>query len=149
MSSAAGPRPPLPPRASRHHSLGGWVLACTLTGLLPLMVALSRDFGVTWDEPVRQRFGERIIQYYKGEFAIDRFQNDGSRLYGGLFDVTAVGLQRLSPLDDYDVRHALNAVFGWLGIVACAALAARLAGPWAGLLAALLAATAPDTSGIR
>lgn len=139
MSLAADPLPP----ASVHHSLGRWLLVGTLAGLLPLMVALSRDFGVTWDEPVRQRFGERIIQYYRGEVGIDQFETDGSRLYGGLFDATAVGLQRLLPFDDYDVRHALNAFFGWLGIVACAALAAKLAGPWAGLLAAFLAVTAP------
>ncbi|MGH8637990.1 MAG: hypothetical protein ACREUZ_12725, partial [Burkholderiales bacterium] len=107
------------------------------------MVALSRDFGVTWDEGYRQRFGEQVVQYYEGEMGLDEFPTDGSRLYGGLFDATAVGLQRLLPFDDYNVRHGLNAVFGWLGVVACAAIGARLGGPWAGLLAAALAVSAP------
>ena len=129
--------------AARHLVVARWLLLGTLAALLPLMVALSRDFGVTWDELPRQRFGERIVEYYQGEIRIEQFETDGSRLYGGLFDITAVLLQRLLPLDPYNVRHGLNAVFGWLGIVACAALATRIAGPWAGLLAACLAATAP------
>jgi hypothetical protein len=129
--------------ASRHFSLGWWLLTGTLAVLLPLMVALSRDFGVTWDEAARQRFGEQVVRYYEDDFALEEFETDGSRLYGGLFDATAVALQRLLPYDDYNIRHALNALFGWLGIAACAALAARLAGPWAGLLAAILAVTAP------
>ena len=143
MSTAAGLLPPPPGSRSLHSSLGRWILLGTLAALLPLMVVVSRDFGVTWDELPRQRFGERVFQYYAGEVGIDRFETDGSRLYGGLFDGTAVGLQRLLPFDDYDVRHALNAVFGWLGIAACGALGARLAGPWAGLLAVLFAASAP------
>jgi hypothetical protein len=107
------------------------------------MIVLSRDFGVTWDELSRQRFGELIVEYYRGTIGIDRFQSDGSRLYGGLFDVTAVGLQHLLPFDLYAVRHGLNAVFGWLGIVACAALGTSIGGPWVGILSAMLATTAP------
>ena len=128
---------------SAHARVGRRVLVGTLGALLPLMILLSHDFGVTWDEPVRQGFGKLIVEYYQGKVGISRFQSDGARLYGGLFDVTAVGLQSVLPFDPYVVRHAWNACFGWLGIVACAALAARMAGPWAGLLAALFAATAP------
>jgi hypothetical protein len=118
-------------------------LAFTLLALLPLMVALSRDFGVTWDELPRQRFGERVFQYYAGDVGVEQFGTDGSRFYAGLFDVTAVALQQRLEYDDYDIRHALNAFFGWLGVVACAALATKLAGPWAGLLAAIFTASAP------
>ena len=73
------------------------------------------------------------------------FQTDrtGGHLYGALFDVTAVALEKVLPLDRYVVRHALNAVFGWLGIVACYALATRLGGPSAGLLAMVLLAVTP------
>ncbi|MGH9311199.1 MAG: hypothetical protein ACRD1U_17615 [Vicinamibacterales bacterium] len=136
-------QPVVPPRARGRRARAHWLLVCVVAALLPLMVGLSRDFGVTWDELPRQRFGERMLEYYQGQYAIDRFQTDGSRLYGGLFDLSAVGLQHLLPWDTYLVRHGLNAFCGWLGIVACALLAARLAGPWAGLLAAGLAVTAP------
>lgn len=130
-------------RAAVRRVRARWLVPCAVAALLPLMIFLSRDFGVTWDELTRQRFGERLVEYYQGEFDLERFETDGSRLYGGLFDLTAVGLQRLLPLDPYVVRHGLNAFFGWLGIVACALLATRLAGPWAGLLAAGFAAAAP------
>ena len=115
----------------------------TLAALLPLMVVLSDDFGVTWDEQPRQRYGELVFEYYQGKAGLDRFQTDGSRAYGGLFDLTAVSLQHLLPVDRYRVRHALNAVFGWLGVAACAALGARFGGPWMATLAALFAVTAP------
>jgi hypothetical protein len=137
------PTPPAPRPEGRRAKVGRRLLAGTVIALLPIMLGLSRDFGVTWDELPRQRFGERIFRYYAGEFGVERFGTDGSRFYGGLFDATAVALQRLLPFDDYDIRHALNAFYGWLGVAACAALATRLAGPWAGLLAALFAASAP------
>ena len=115
----------------------------TLAALLPLMVVLSGDFGVTWDELARQQYGESVFEYYQGRAGLDRFQTDGSRAYGGLFDLTAVSLQHLLPVDRYRLRHALNAVFGWLGVVACAALGHRFGGPWMATLAALFAVTAP------
>jgi 4-amino-4-deoxy-L-arabinose transferase-like glycosyltransferase len=129
--------------ASRRDLLSLWILVGTLAALLPLMIVLSRDFGVTWDELRRQRFGESLLEYYQGKISLDDFQTDGSRLYGGLFDLTAVGLQHLLPGDPYRLRHALNAVFGWLGVVACAALGTRFGGPWIGTLAAVFTVTAP------
>ena len=113
--------------------------------LLPLMVLLSPDYGVTWDERPRQAYGERVWEFYEGRVQLDRFQTDrtGGHLYGALFDLTAVALEKVIPLDRYVVRHALNAVFGWLGIVGCYALATRLGGPFAGLLALVLLAVTP------
>jgi 4-amino-4-deoxy-L-arabinose transferase-like glycosyltransferase len=132
-----------PLAASRRNVLGRWFMLGTLATLLPLMIVLSRDFGVTWDEPTRQRYGEEVFEYYQGTISLYHFQTDGARLYGGLFDLTAVWLQHLLPVDPYRLRHALNAVFGWLGVVACAALGTRFGGPWIGTLAALFAVTAP------
>ncbi len=113
--------------------------------LLPLMVLLSPDYGVTWDERPRQAYGEKVWQFYEGRVQPDRFRTDGTggHLYGALFDLTAVALEKVIPLDRYVVRHALNAVFGWLGIVGCYALATRLGGPSAGLLAMVLLAVTP------
>jgi hypothetical protein len=133
--------------AASRRDLGRWILVGTLAALLPLMIGLSRDFGVTWDELRRQRFGESLLEYYQGKISLDDFQTDGSRLYGGLFDLTAVGLQHSLPGDPYRLRHALNAVFGWLGVVACAALGTRFGGPWIGTLAAVFTVTAPGYFG--
>jgi hypothetical protein len=135
---------PIPERADR---VAKRLMAAGLVLLLPLMVVLSGDHGATWDELPRQAYGERIVRYYKGDIGVDRFPADGSHLYGGLFDVTAVGLQSLLPHDTYRVRHGLNAVFGWIGIAACALVARRVAGPWAGVLAIVFAATAPRQLG--
>lgn len=111
------------------------------------MVARSVDYGVTYDELPRQTYGEWIWQLYRGHRALESFAPDvagkNAHLYGGLFDVTAVALQRVLPLDRFVVRHGLNAAVGWIGIVACGLLATRLAGRTAGLLAMVLLALTP------
>ncbi len=93
------------------------VPASLLALLLPLMVLLSPDYGVTWDERNRQAYGEKVWQFYEGRVPPDHFRTDptGAHLYSAFFDLTAVALEKVIPLDRYVVRHALNAVFGWLG----------------------------------
>jgi hypothetical protein len=107
--------------------------------LLPTMLVLAADFGVTWDEPSRQANGWRTWLRYQGR--IDPRADDDP--YGGLFDVAAVALQHVVPRDRYHVRHLLNAGFGWLGIVGCAVLGWRIGGPGMALLAGALLALSP------
>ena len=109
--------------------------------LLPLLLWMSRDFGVTWDEIHRQANGERIWLLYHG--IVKEPATPAEHLYGGLFDVAAVGLQRLLPLDLYAVRHLLNAAFGWLGIVFCGLLIAPVAGWRAATLGMILLGLVP------
>ena len=113
--------------------------------LLPLMWWMSRDFGVTWDEIHRQANGERIWLLYQG--IVKAPATPAEHLYGGLFDVVAVGLQRLLPFDLYDVRHLLNATFGWAGIVCCGLLLSPAAGWRAATLAMVLLAAVPPYVG--
>jgi hypothetical protein len=122
-----------------------WLPAAFALSLLPFMVWTSGDYGVTWDELPRQLYGEEIWQYYEGRRPLDLFRanRSGAHLYGGLFEVGAIALQRTLDLDPYRIRHGWTAVVGWLGIVACGALAARLAGRAAGLLAMVLLALTP------
>ncbi|HEY2980575.1 MAG TPA: hypothetical protein VGJ22_05305, partial [Anaerolineales bacterium] len=115
-----------------------------LWGSLSLMVALSRDFGVTWDEDVQQEYGQLVFRYFASAF------DDQSALsfknlyfYGGMFDLLCVLVQKVVPADPYVVRHVINSVFGWLGIVFCGKLASRLFGVRAGLLAMGLLALSP------
>lgn len=109
------------------------------------MVALSRDFGFTWDERFQQKYGEEIWDYYHGRLPRESFDTDAGNqyLYGGLVEIVAISMQHLVPADVYVVRHAVNAVFGWMGIVLCGVLAGRLFGARAGWLAAILLATMP------
>jgi Dolichyl-phosphate-mannose-protein mannosyltransferase len=137
-------------RLRRCGSLGrldGYDLAAALLfGALILLVAFTfRDYAISNDEEVQQRYGELIVAYYASGFvdqALLHFKD--LYLYGGLFDVLAVGLERLLPLDTYAVRHALSALTGVGGIAAVWATARAIGGP----RAALLAAAALTTCGI-
>ena len=114
--------------------------------LLPLMVTVSPDFGVTWDEKIRQKNGEVVWDYWAGRLPRAHFEQDGQgySLYGGLFDVVCVGVQHVLPgVDRYVVRHAIGASLGWLTIVLAGLIARRLFGPATGLLTMVLLALSP------
>ncbi len=115
------------------------VAALLLFGTLIVLVAVTfKDYAISNDEEVQQRYGEMIIAYYASGFvdqALFHFRN--LYLYGGLFDVIAVGLEKLLPLDMYEVRHLLTALCGVGGLAAVWATARAIAGSRAGLLAAL------------
>ncbi len=113
--------------------------------LLLAMVLLSRDFGATWDERALQKYGEEIWNVYAGR--APRSSIDLSfgyvRLYGALVEVLSVTVQRLVPVDIWMVRHAVNSVFGWIGVIFAFLLGRRLAGERAGWLAAILLLAMP------
>jgi hypothetical protein len=112
--------------------------ALVFATLIALVAFTFNDYGISNDEEVQQRYGELIVRYYASgmtDQAVFHFRN--LYLYGGLFDVVAVGLERLLPLDLYAVRHLLSALTGVGGIAAVWATARSIGGPRAGLLAAL------------
>jgi hypothetical protein len=96
-----------------------------------------KDYAISNDEGVQHHYGELILAYYASGFrdqSIFTFQN--LYLYGGLFDIVAVALTYLVPIDPYDLRHILCVLTGIGGIGAAAATARLIAGPRAGLIAA-------------
>jgi len=112
--------------------------AAVVFGLLIILVLSTfGDYAISNDEEVQQRYGELIVTYYASSF-VDQglFHFRNLYLYGGLFDVFAVGLEKIIPLDTYAVRHVLSALTGVGGIVAVWATARAIAGSRAGLLAA-------------
>ena len=115
------------------------VAAMLLLGtLIALIVFTFGDYAISNDEEVQQHYGEMIIAYYTSGFvdqALFHFRN--LYLYGGLFDVVAIGLKKLLPLNIYEVRHLLTALWGAGGIAAVWATARAIAGSRAGLLAAV------------
>jgi hypothetical protein len=115
-----------------------WIIVISL---LPLMVTASLDFGVTWDEADRHENGRVIVEYFRGERP--REQAQYGTMYPGLFDVIPAWLERQYPVDRYVLRHKVNAVFGWIGIVFSGLLARRLFGSWSGNLAMILLAASP------
>lgn len=107
------------------------------------MVLASCDFGVTWDERDRHANGELIWKFFRGLRSRSSFLETGGHLYPGLFDVICAALDNWLPANRYVLRHAVNATFGWVGIVYAGRLAARLFGPWSGVLAMVLLAASP------
>jgi hypothetical protein len=109
-----------------------------LAALVVIGLCTFRDYAISNDEGIQHHYGELIISYYTSGFAdqgVFNFQN--LYLYGGLFDIIAVGLSHLIPIDPYDLRHILCALIGIGGIGAAAAIARLIAGPRAGLFAAI------------
>jgi hypothetical protein len=110
--------------------------ALVFVGLIVLVAVTFGDYAISNDEEVQQRYGELIVGYYRSGFADDAlFYFRNLYLYGGLFDVIAVGLEKIVPLDTYAVRHILSALCGIGGLAAVWATARTIAGSRAGLLA--------------
>ena len=109
--------------------------------LAALVVAVSltfKDYAISNDEGVQHHYGELIIAYYWSGYTVrDVFTFENLYLYGGLFDIIAVALGHVIPIDPYELRHILCALIGIGGIAASAAIARLIAGPRAGLIAAI------------
>jgi hypothetical protein len=107
-----------------------------IAALVVIALCTFRDYAISNDEGVQHHYGELIIAYYTSGFrdlGVFNFQN--LYLYGGLFDIVAVLLSHLFPIDPYDLRHILCALIGIGGIGAAAATARLVAGPRAALIA--------------
>ena len=79
-----------------------------LAALIVIVLFTFRDYAISNDEGIQHRYGELIIAYYKSGFrdeSLFHFQN--LYLYGGLFDIIAVALSHVVPIDPYDLRHIL------------------------------------------
>jgi len=109
-----------------------------LAALMVVALFTCKDYAISNDEGVQHHYAELIIAYYRSGFtdqSVFGFQN--LYLYGGLFDIIAVALSHVAPVDPYDLRHILCALIGIGGIAAAAATARLIAGPRAGLIAAI------------
>ena len=121
-------------RADRYDAAAA-VLFIALFGLVAFTF---RDYAISNDEEVQQHYAELIVAYYRSGFvdqSVFHFRN--LYLYGGLFDLIALGLQNLVPLEPYALRHLLTALTGIGGIFAVWATARAIGGSRAALLAAL------------
>jgi hypothetical protein len=114
------------------------IATCLLLAALAAVALFTfRDYAISNDEGVQHHYGELIVAYYRSGFADhDVFSYQNLYLYGGLFDIIAVGLARIVPIDAYELRHILCALMGIGGIAAAAATARLVCGPRAGLIAA-------------
>jgi hypothetical protein len=114
------------------------IATVALIAALVVMVCFTvKDYTISNDESVQHHYGELIIGYYRSGFKVrNLFSFENLYLYGGLFDITAVALAHVIPVDAYELRHILCAMIGIGGIAAAAATARLIAGPRAGLITA-------------
>lgn len=107
-----------------------------LAALVIIAVWTFQDYAISNDEGVQHQYGELIVAYYKSGFTDQSlFKLDNLYLYGGLFDIAALGLAQILPVDQYELRHLLCALIGIGGIGAAAATARLIAGPRAAFFA--------------
>ncbi|MBA3550565.1 MAG: glycosyltransferase family 39 protein [Nannocystis sp.] len=113
--------------------------------LAALALWIFGDYGVTWDEPPHLTYGNLIGRYYLSglqdtaalEFRTNYYYGGGYDAFGALFRWLA------APMSNTRAIHMLGGLVGVLGVIGTWRLARRLAGPFAGLVAALLLATNP------
>lgn len=124
-------------------------LAWLVFALLGLYVALNWDVhGISNDEEVQHVYGRLLVDFYTSGFRDhSAFEYKNLYLYGGLFDLIAAGLERVVPVDVWDLRHLLSALFGLLGLGAVWRLGRELGGEKAGLAALVILALTGAWSG--
>lgn len=114
-----------------------------------LMTGLSFDFGITGDEKVQKEYGEKVLNFYTS-FGKDQSALEYKNLYfyGGFFDMICAAANRyIGILDPYDMRHLINAIFGFLMMLFAALIAKQMAGWRGGFIALLLLAVSPQLFG--
>jgi Dolichyl-phosphate-mannose-protein mannosyltransferase len=122
--------------------------AALLVVLILLVIFTFHDYGVTWDEDVHNWYGVFVLDYYLSAFMDSRALHWQDLInYGAAFDMTAALINRISPFGTYETRHLLNGLTGILGLVGVWKAGRFLAGPRAGLFAAVLLATIPNYYG--
>ncbi len=110
-----------------------------LAALVVLVLLTYQHYAISNDEEIQQKYGELIIAYYLSGFTNRAlFELSNLYLYGGLFDVLVTLLGKAVPIDVYSIRHIVSALTGIGGIAATWATARLIAGPRAGLIAAVM-----------
>ncbi|MDR3466789.1 MAG: hypothetical protein P4M07_12660 [Xanthobacteraceae bacterium] len=124
------------------HDVYDVATAAVFIALTAIALLTLRSYAISNDEPVQHRYGELILDYYRSGL-LDRavFAFKDLYLYGGLFDILAVSLGKVIPIDAYELRHVLCLLFGLGGIAAVAATARQVGTPRAALFAVITLAT--------
>lgn len=121
-----------------------WATLALTLAYLALTVAGAFQVGTSWDEADHRHYGELALDAYTSLGADHAAATDRMRFYGALHAVAGALAERLLPFLHWPhARHLVTVAFGLLGFVYGVRLARHLAGPRAGLVAALLLATTP------
>lgn len=119
-----------------------------------LMTTVSFHYGITGDDLDQKIYGEKVLNFYTS-FGKDTSclhlkvgNKENLYLYGGLFSMISAAANRyIGGLDEYDMRHLINALAGFFAILFTGLLARRLGNWLTGFLALLLIASWPQFFG--
>lgn len=119
-----------------------------------LMTSLSFDYGITGDDLDQKLYGEKVLNFYTS-FGKDTSclhlkvgNKENLYIYGGLFNMISAAANRyIDGLDEYDMRHLINAIAGFLAILFAGLLARRIGNWMTGFLALVLLGTWPQFFG--
>ena len=113
--------------------------ALLLLGLMLLVLATFRVYGISNDEEAQSVYGHKLLSFYLSGFADQSaFHYKNLFLYGGLFDLVAALIDPLLSFGQYEERHLLSGLIGVIGVAGTWRLARYVGGPRAGWLAALM-----------
>ncbi|MDR0567413.1 MAG: tetratricopeptide repeat protein [Prevotellaceae bacterium] len=113
-----------------------WAFLGLMAVLLFAFPLMSRDAGMSGDEAFNIEQAKHVLRFYqtlgKDTVAISQYGRDGNiREYGQMPDnLSALVAAAFRAEDILAVRHLLNALFGWLGVLFAALLAYRVSGRW-------------------
>lgn len=105
--------------------------------MLVIMLFASKDFGISGDEVTQNTYGELVYKYFASggsEKEVLSFRNVYN--YGGFFDLLCVTVNKIFHFDEYNTRHFIIAIFGFLTILYTSLIAKFFKGWPAALLTA-------------
>ncbi|MDB5283776.1 MAG: hypothetical protein JWO06_2851 [Bacteroidota bacterium] len=117
--------------------------------LLVLMASVSHQYGISGDENFHRMYGHHIVNFYAtggaDKTAASTVGADSLMVYyGGLYDGTATLLSKALPsINEWNIRHFWNSVFGFFAMLCAALVAVEVAGWQAGLIALVFMAFSP------
>lgn len=119
--------------------------------LFVLMLSVSHQYGISGDENFHRMYGHHIVNFYtsfgKDTTAASSSTNGPDSLmvfYGGLYDGTATIIAKALPsVNEWDVRHLWNSIFGFMAMLCAGLVAVEVAGWQAGLITLVFMAFSP------
>ena len=113
-----------------------------------MVIALHRDYGVTWDEPVQARYGETVLAYFgAGLGGPVSLTAPDTRHYAPAFELLAALAYSGRPDSRYEIRHLLLGATALLGALAVLRIGGLLGGFPAALFASLVFVLLPGFFG--
>ncbi|MBK8658548.1 MAG: tetratricopeptide repeat protein [Bacteroidetes bacterium] len=132
-----------------NESLAKKIFIGLAAALFVLMVSVSKDYGISGDENFHRMYGHHIVDFYKtlGKDTTAATTNGPDSLmvfYGGLFDGSSALVARTLPqIDEWNIRHFINSIFGYFAMLCAALVTVEIVGWQAGIIALIFMAASP------